>query len=168
MALGTIVDLRSRSGGKLSDDFGLFLGFTNVVLRPDDFNDSVRLLQRVAAQTRLHKQLAVPESSMIRLSTGVAVGSMLGSPAVKNFYRKRLPLAGGISNVNMNRTWAREYHPSPLLNYIRVSPTGPMMPVVFTTSTLGDSLHFGLTCRDSVVPPDRAKQLAQKFAESLW
>ena len=104
---------------------------------------------------------------MIRMTAGVAAGSLFGPQRLKNFYRKRLPLAGGVSNVNMNRSWACAFHPSPLLNYIRVSPTGPMMPVVFTTTTLGDRLHFGLTCRDSVVPPDRAQLLADTFAKQL-
>src|SRR5205823_7625253 len=114
LALGTIVDLRGRTNGKLAEDFGLFLGFTNVILRPNDFNDSARLVQHIATQTRLQKELAVPESSMIRMTAGVAVGSLLGSRRIKNFYRKRIPLAGGISNVNLNRTWAGRYHPWPL------------------------------------------------------
>ena len=54
-----------------------------------------------------------------------------------------------------------------LLDYVRVSPCGPMMPVVFTPTTIGDSLNVGLTCRDSVVPPSLAPQLAGRFIERL-
>jgi hypothetical protein len=57
----------------------------------------------------------------------------------------------------------QQYHPDPLLEYIRVSPTGPMMPVVFTTTTLGNQLHFGLSTRDSIVPPHDAQALADAF-----
>ena len=49
----------------------------------------------------------------------------------------RMPLAAGISNVNLNRSWAAAYHPAPLLDYLRVTPTGPMLPLVFTTTTIG-------------------------------
>jgi hypothetical protein len=38
-----------------------------------------------------------------------------------------------------------------------------MMPVVFTTTTLGNQLHFGLSTRDSIVPPHDAQALANAF-----
>jgi hypothetical protein len=59
------------------------------------------------------------------------------------------------------------------MQYIRVSPAGPMMPVVFTPTTLGETLNIGLTCRSSVIPPAAAPALAaamirqlQQFAQS--
>jgi hypothetical protein len=83
---------------------------------------------------------------------GVAAGKFMKPQRMLHFYQKHLPLAGGISNVNMNRSWATAYHPRPLLDYIRVSPTGPMMPLVFATTTLGHSFHFAYTYRPSIVP----------------
>jgi hypothetical protein len=165
LALGTIVDLRARSRNTLGDAFGLFLGFTNVLLRPQELNDFPTLVAAIARQTRLHKTESAAESSMIRMAAGIVADKLYGHDRAKivNFYRKRFPLAGGISNVNLNGTWPQEYHPDPLIEYIRVSPTGPMMPVVFTTTTLGKSLNFGLTTRDSVVSPERAQQMADKF-----
>ena len=65
-----------------------------------------------------------------------------------HFYRKELPLLGGISNVNLNNTWAAEYHPAPVLEYLRISPTGPMVPLVFNLTTLGDRLHLSMTYRE--------------------
>ena len=98
---------------------------------------------------------------------GLAVSRLLPREKVVEFYRKRVPLAGGISNVNLNRTWAADFHPTPLLDYIRVSPTGPLMPLVFTPTTLGDHLHFGLTYRPALIPPERACQMAQHFTHRL-
>ena len=69
--------------------------------------------------------------------------------------------------MNLNRDWPAKYYPLRLLDYVRVSPCGPMMPVVFTPTTIGDSLNVGLTCRDSVVPPSLAPQLAGRFIERL-
>jgi hypothetical protein len=165
LALGTIVDLRARSRNTLGDAFGLFLGFTNVILRPRELEDFPTLVATIARQTRLHKTESVAESSMIRIAAGIVADKLYGHDRGKivNFYRKRLPLAGGISNVNLNGTWPEEYHPDPLIEYIRVSPTGPMMPVVFTTTTLGNSLNFGLTTRDSIVPAEKAQQMAERF-----
>jgi hypothetical protein len=169
VALGTAVDLRARAGDPdgLADVFGLFLGFTSVVCRPRDLLEWDRLLERVAVQNRLHKQRGGPEASMIRILAAVVAHRLLGPDKVKQFYRKRVPLAGGVSNVNLNDTWVRRYHPAPILDYVRVSPCGPLMPLVFTPTTLGERLNFGLTFRESVVSLDRAAALSATFADRL-
>jgi hypothetical protein len=41
------------------------------------------------------------------------------------------------------------------------------MPLVFTPTTLGDHLNFGLTCRASVVTRDRTEMIARTFIEQL-
>jgi hypothetical protein len=173
LALGTIVDLRARAprstngANDLDDVFGLFLGFTSVTCRPRDLQEWDRLVHSVAAQGRAHKRAGAPEASMIRMLAGLVAHRMLGPQKIKQFYRKRLPLAGGVSNVNLNGSWAQQYHPAPLLDYVRVSPSGPMMPLVFTPTTLGARLNFGLTCRTSVVSPPRAAEMSEMFINRL-
>jgi len=167
LALGTIVDLRPHTTDDLDDVFGLFLGFTSVVCRPRDLEDFQRLIGTIAAQNAIHKMTGFAQASPVRMLAGIVAGKMLSREGTVRFYRKRVPLAGGISNVNLNHTWAADYHPDPLLEYIRVSPTGPMMPLVFTTTTLGNAFHFGLTVRESVMPPARAQALADAFVERL-
>ena len=167
LALGTIVDLRPYSPQNLSDTFGLFLGFTSTVCRPADLADFPRLLQTVAAQSLLHKRTNMPLSSPVRMLAGLAIGKLYERSKMIEFYRKRVPLAGGISNVNLNGSWAADFYPKAILDYIRVSPTGPMMPLVFTPTTLGNHLHVGLTYRPSIIPPDRAALMANQFVERL-
>lgn len=175
LALGTIVDLRPMTGQDLSDTFGLFLGFTSTLCRPDDLANFERLLGTIARQSRLQKASGVALSSPVRMLAGYTVGKFYDRNKIIEFYRKRVPLAGGISNVNLNKTWAAEFHTdrevgdsnSPLLDYIRVSPTGPMMPLVFTPTTLGDHLHVGLTYRPSLIEPEHACRMASEFRERL-
>lgn len=171
LALGTIVDLRSAprasNGTAPQDEFGLFLGFTNVLCRYRDVRSWRELLHTIAKQNARHKRARAAEASMVRMFGGVVAGELLSQRTLLNWYRKRLPLCAGISNVNLNRTWVAEYHPQPLIDYVRVSPVGPIMPIVFTPSTLGDDLHFGLTCRDAVVSPERARTVADEFARIL-
>ncbi len=167
LALGVIVDLRSKAAAKMDDTFGLFLGFTSVLAGVEDLRDWNRLVAQIAKQNRQHKQSAVAESSMLRMVGGLLTGRLLSSRKVLEFYRKRLPLAAGISNVNLNPTWVSQYHPSPILEYIRVSPTGPMLPLVFTPTTLGQRMHFGLTHRVSVIDEERARLAANAFANRL-
>lgn len=167
LALGTIVDLRPYVRRDLSETFGLFLGFTSTLCRPRDMDDFPRLLQHIATQSRLHKETGLPLSSPLRMLAALVVGRFYSRRKMVEFYRKRVPLAGGISNVNLNRTWAARFHPDPLLDYIRVSPTGPMMPLVFTPTTLGQHLHFGLTYRPALIPPDQAQNMASFFLNRL-
>jgi hypothetical protein len=167
LALGTIVDLRSRARQPLDDVFGLYLGFTSVFCSPADLSDWNRTLIRIHQQNTMLKTTAAAESSMLRMSAGLFAGKILSRSRLLEFYRKRLALAGGISNVNLNRDWPAKFHPAPLLDYVRISPCGPMMPLVFTPTTLGDRLNVGLTCRESVIPRDRADSLFAVFLDRL-
>jgi hypothetical protein len=162
LAMGVIVDLRSDVT-EMADTFGLFLGFTNVLCGIEHLRDWNALVTHLARQTRQNKRNVSAQLSMLRMLGGRIVGNLLSRRRVLEFYRKRIPLAAGISNVNLNRTWVANYHPSPILDYIRVSPTGPMLPVVFTPSTLGKRMHFGLTHRVSVLPNDAAAKCADLF-----
>jgi hypothetical protein len=83
------------------------------------------------------------------------------------FYRKHMPLAGGISNVCLDRTWAAQYHPTPLLDYIRVSPTGPMIPLAFTPTTLGSQFNLGLTYRHNLLTDPAADAIVVEFLDRL-
>jgi len=165
LALGTIVDLRPYARCDLSDTFGLHLGFTSTTCTPHDLANFPQLLRAIAKQSKFDKQTRVPLFSPIRMLAGLAVGKLYRHKKLVEFYRKRLPLAGGISNINLNRAWPAKFHPHPLLDYIRVSPTGPMMPVVFTPTTLGQNLNLGLTYRPSLIPEDRAQQMATDFIQ---
>jgi hypothetical protein len=53
------------------------------------------------------------------------------------------------------------------MEYIRVSPSGPMTPLVITTTTLGERFHVGLTHRLGLIPPERASSLAKDFLSRL-
>lgn len=167
IALGSIVDLRPYAGEDMADAFGLFLGFTNVICRPQELRDPELLVRTISAQTAQQKRLGIPQSSAIRMFAGVTAGRWIKPEKMAHFYQKHVPLAGGISNVNMNRSWATNYYPNPLMDYIRISPTGPMMPLVFATTTLGDGFHFALTYRPSVVPAQRIDELARDFVQCL-
>src|SRR5262249_4645841 len=138
-----------------------------VICRPTDLREWPRLLRTISKQSRVHKQSGVPQASAIRMFFGLAAERMFSREKLVTFYRKRVPLAGGISNVNLNQTWAKDYQPHPLLDYIRVSPTGPMMPLVFTTSTIGDRFNFGLTHRRAIISDHAAAKIAEVFLARL-
>ena len=167
LAMGTIVDLRPSARFELSDTFGMFLGFTTTLCKSDDLDDWARLLATVAEQGSSHKHNAQPQASLLRMAAALAAGRVMSRDRTIDFYRKRAPLAGGTSNVNLTDTWAAQYHPAPLLEYVRVSPTGPMMPLVFSTTTLARQLNLCLTRRTSIVSGPLAEAIIDTIAARL-
>ena len=163
LAIGTIVDLRARAKRDMSRVFGLFLGFANVICRREDLKNWPRLVREIAKQTRIHKESDTAQASSMWMFAALTAARFVPVQKTFRFYRKHMPLAGGISNVNLNTTWAAKYHPGLLLEYIRVSPTGPMVPLVFTPTTLGDDLLFGLTYRASLFTGDLPEKIAATF-----
>jgi hypothetical protein len=167
MALGTIVDLRATSSEDMENTFGMFLGFLGVVVPAGRLRDREGLLAYIAAHSARQKERKAAQASMVRMAIGYAQGRMLSARQLAAFYRTYMPFSGGISNVNMNRSWPAAYHPSPLLDYVRVAPTGPMVPLVIAVTTIGKRFSFVLTRRESLVDAARGAQLAQAFAEEL-
>jgi hypothetical protein len=167
VAVGSVVDLRPFASESLDGAFGLFLGFTNVIGQPEDIADFDRLLRCVSNQTIRQKKKGVAPASFIWMAAAVSVGSLSKPHELYHFYRKELPLAGGISNVDLSQSWVAHYHPSPLLDYLRISPTGPMTPLVVTTTTLGHQFHLGVTYRTGLISDARAAAVADAFLARL-
>jgi hypothetical protein len=167
IAVGSVVDLRPWCPQHLAEAFGLFLGFTNVICKPDELRCFDHLLDCVAKQTRLQKSTGVAPASLMWMTGAFYVGKLSKPNELYHFYRKELPLAGGISNVDLTHSWLAAYHPAPLLDYIRVSPTGPMTPVALTTTTLGNQFHLGITYRTGLISNEKSTDLARTFLARL-
>ena len=74
-------------------------------------------------------------------------------------------MAAGLSNVNLNGSWPERLCPTPLLQYIRVSPTGPMAPLVLTTTTLRSHMQMVMTYRSGLLSEDDAERVGETVVE---
>ena len=167
LALGTIVDLRPHSVKPMDRVFGLYLGYANVVCTRRDLRSWPRLIRHIAAQTRIHKQVGSAQTGAVFMAVALATGKFIKGAESYRFYRNSMPLSAGISNINMNQSWAAKYYPDTLIEYIRISPTGPIVPLVFTTTTVGNNLLYGMTYRCSLYSAERAQQMASLFEAHL-
>ncbi|CAN5417927.1 hypothetical protein BH10PLA1_BH10PLA1_18530 [soil metagenome] len=167
LAVGSIVDLRPFSQSNLDDVFSIFLGFNSVVCTPRELGDWGMLLKSIAQQNRAHHNSGMIQGSLLWMMSALMVGRFVRPEKLYHFYRKEVPLAGGVSNVTLKDSWATRYHPDPILSYVRVSPTGPMTPIVFTTTTLGSNLQVGVTYRKALITPDRAGVMTRAFFDRL-
>lgn len=166
LAIGTVADLRG-GGEKPLTNFGMFLGFTTTVARPADLLDFDQLLRRVASQNRHHKKSLGPQTSLLRMGVALAESKISTPRDWANGYRSRMPLAASISNVNLNRDWPATYHPAIIADYFRVTPTGPMIPLLFTPTTLGEGMNFCLTANVDHIDAARQAQIANDLSARI-
>lgn len=167
LAVGSIVDLRPLVGGRLDDQFGLFLGFAETVCRPVDLASPVATVKAVARQSRMHRERGVWRSTLGWLVASLATRPFVPAKRVYGFVRKETPMSAGVSNVNLNRTWVAAESPGLIARYRRISPAGPLAPVVFSVTSLGDDLHLSLTYRTALFTADDAEALAKTFWAEL-
>lgn len=166
LAVGTIVDTR-EPGEDVHARFGLSLGVLQTIWRWQQLQSWNSTLAAAAAASESARRRGSGRASQLRIAAAVWHGRKMSGPELATFYRKRCPLAAGISNVNLNRDWPAAHHPSPLSSYTRVSPLGPMLPLVFTPTTLGNTLNLGFTYRTKVVAEDVAIQILDSFISRL-
>jgi hypothetical protein len=156
LAVGAIVDVRPLSRrADLADAFGMFLGFTTTVVRGGDLPDWPRTLRSVAAQSALHRRTRAAAASTLRLAAGLLEARFFTPDRWSYRYRMQMPMAAGLSNVTLNDAWPAAHHPRPLVEYFRVSPTSPLLPIVFTPTTLGDRLNLGVTRLSALIDESR-------------
>jgi len=168
VGVGTIVDIRGES--RSADDsfaFGLSLGFLQTFFTQDDLQDQNRAVMKAASQSRCARTRRLAHTSQIRLRAALWQHGRLTRSEIAEFYRKRCPLICGISNVNLNGSTLASHHPQHLSSYVRVSPLGPMLPIVFTPTTLGQRLSIGFTYRQGVINDDVANLILSEFVREL-
>jgi hypothetical protein len=167
LAVGSIIDLRPLSRQKLTDVFGMYLGFTGIIVHENDLPHWDRLLKSVANQNKHHKDLGIPQTSLAWMLAARLIGQYVPPRKMWHFYRKEMPLSGGLSNLNLSNSWATEYAPSLIRDYVRVSPTGPIAPLAVATTTFGERFSIGLTYRKSLIDDGHAAAFAETFATRL-
>lgn len=167
LSMGTIVDLRARSRKGDENVFGFYLGFTSTPYRAAELRTFDGALARTRRERLTSAARKSAEASQVNLALGYVIGRAIGPTRLSEFYRKRFALSGGLSSVNMSPGWAGAFHPTPLAAYRRVSPTGPMLPLVMTPTTLGPTLQVCCTYRSALIDHDRAGRLMDAYFDTL-
>lgn len=172
VALATAVDLKPCSAGS-PDDFGFFVGYFTVVHDRPEAQPLPQLVAATARETAASKSAA----RALEFTWGLRIARWIwhwsSRPRFKaQFFQKALPFLAGISNVNLTGSWAdQEKMPATgqamVLDYFRVSPVGPLVPLVFTFTTIRHHLSLCVTYRTTAFYQDQAEQIATELAEIL-
>jgi NRPS condensation-like uncharacterized protein len=167
LALGTIVDLRMLAQQNMDHLFGMFLGFTNTIVRRQDLEDWPRLLKRISAQTSHQKRSGASQACVLRMIGGLAEAHFKTARQWVDSYRRNMPMAAGISNINMNRHWTARYCPSPLIEYIRVAPPSALLPMTFGTTTTGRKMNLVFTHQIALFNDEHAQRIVDSFVHRI-
>ena len=176
LALGTIVDMRHLARVPLDNVLGLFLSYCTTMVNARHTTHNEDLIRRISRQTRKFK------------STGQAIGVFRTLDVARFFWRfydqprhhalffqKNTPVIAGVSNVNLQNEWMCA-RPSPIadsiLDFVRISPTGPLLPLVFTLTTTSakdgtSRLGLCLTWRKTAISEAIATEIAADFIHHL-
>lgn len=186
VAIGSIVDIRKfliqrsafdgQANTSLPDDtgdgrqFGVSLGFTTTLTRSPEKAAMDELLQTVHWQHTQQKRRRSPVASLAAIEVARFFWNLYREKRHHAiFFSKNLPLLAGISNVNLTDQWMcrTETNAFEICNYFRVSPVGPLLPLVWATTTFKNRLTLCLTYRQTALNSAQAETLIGDFAVML-
>ena len=167
VAIGTIRDTRVFDQPPDFARFGVRLGFAKVICPATIVADRQQLLATIAAEHRRHRLAVGGHANALDMRLGLAVGRLICSRSLGEFYRKRLPLSAGVSNVDLRESWVARHHPREIAEFFRISPTGPTLPIVVTPTTLGEQTNLAFTWRKQTFTAQSAAAFIDAFTASL-
>lgn len=172
IALGTIADIRDLSSEPLENIFGLYLSSYTTVLKSPENQPKEQLLTDVSHSTHKLKENQGVIGSFLGLMTTLFWWDFYPQAKDKaRLFQKNIPVVAGISNVNMSRSWVDmptlPQRGPQIVDYLRISPTGPLLPIVLTLTTINQRLSLCVTYRTTAFTDAQAQAVIDTFTERL-
>ncbi len=167
IAIGSIVNIRRDFGPEASDALAPYLASFRVSHPvPDDL--SVRdLAAAVSGQSGPAKREKRYLQTVIAMNFTAVAWRFMSTPQRQRFYAKHFALCAGTTPLRIDALWARGGTRVPRLDYIRAVPTGPLAPMVFAFTTVGDVINVGISFRTTVFRRDAVDRVATAMLESI-
>ncbi|NLE39227.1 MAG: hypothetical protein GX621_14485 [Pirellulaceae bacterium] len=170
MGIGSIVDARGLADVDIDRAFGVYLGYFITHARADSADTLDGLAQVIAEKTRVIKNNRAYLNTAIGMKIQCWLWPLMPRFARAAFLRNSLPLSAGITNTRVTDDWMlalRDASPRRLLGYFRAAPTGPILPISFAPTTMGDALHLGITWRPSCFDRATIDEIAARIEDDL-
>jgi len=167
LALGTIVDTRADAQADLANSLGAFLGYYVVRCRPSESTSLGDLATRLADATRPVKAGRRYLDSLVNMQIINAIWPHLCDATKPHFMRKVLPLVAGVSNVFLRDTWMGRQGATKILDFFRVAPTGPSVPLVLAPTTLDGQMNLGVTYRTTGFTRAKIDGILDAFVDQI-
>lgn len=162
LAVGTITDIRHAANKDLKHVFGSYMGNYTIVVDQPENKTFYELLKNISTDTSKIKQCFIAIKNNLALSAALFLSKYTKMKTMQMLY-KSAPIIAGISNVNLTHEWTDKT----VLDYLRISPTGPMTPLVFALTTLGKRLSLCVTYRTTAFNEHSANLICETFVKNL-
>lgn len=166
LAIGTIVDTRGDSQLDLSNTLGAFLSYYGVRFAAEPGVGLAELTRRVAALTGSIKAARAYLDALPQMRLFSLVWPLLSQRRRAYYARRVLPMTAGVSNVVVRDAWL-DTPGGPIVDYLRGSPTGPMLPLTAAVTSLGSRLNLGITYRQTGFTASRLRGILAMLKDQL-
>jgi hypothetical protein len=166
LSVGCIVNLRRELAIDSARTFGLFLGSFTITHRVQEGITLRELAGEVRRQTAVVKQRRLFLATPMELGLGRFILRFFSPERRRKFYQKNYPLCGGLTNMNLNSLWGQSDDDGPV-DYFRGVSTGPVTPLVFSVTTVGDRANVGVSYRSTVFSATDIESVKNNFVKHL-
>lgn len=166
LSIGCVANLRQELGIDRQRTFGLFLGsFTVTHAVPEEITLH-ELTEDIHRQTAEIKRRRLFLASSMELAFGRFMLRFFSPKRQKTFYQKYYPLAGGLTNMNLNSVWGTSKDTRPM-DYLRAVSTGPVTPLVLSVTTVRDRMNIGISYRSAAYSSEAIERMKAGFMQQL-
>jgi len=167
LAVASIMNIRGEYQPDARHTFGQFLGALRVS-HPVPADATLRDLARdVHAETAQIKGGKLYLHNLLALGLSGLVWRFLSDDQRDRFYPKNYPVWAGVTSLNVNPLWASATERLPSIEYLRIASTGPLAPLVFSITTLGEVLQVAITYRSAAVERETVDAVAAAFLRTI-
>jgi hypothetical protein len=166
ISVASIVNIRKDLSVDNPAYFGTFLSsFMVSHMVPEDLSLE-DLAKDIRTQTIKIKKYRLYLRTILEMQSALFLISSFFRKRKKIFYSKYYPLWGGITNINLNTIWTQHGNKIPI-DYFRAVSTGHATPIVFSFTTVNDTMNIGVSFRETVFTRSDVESMISAFSRFI-
>jgi len=166
ISVASVVNIRKELPLGIQRPFGLYLGSFMVSHNVPKGITLDHLAKDIHEQTVKIKRQKLYLRSLIEQMLALTLIPLFSQKRQRKFYAKYYPLWGGISNINLNTLWDRSIEETPF-DYLRAVSTGPVAPLVFSLTTVNETVKVGVSLRDTVFSGTDCEKIIREISNYI-
>jgi NRPS condensation-like uncharacterized protein len=166
ISVASVVNIRKDLPIGIQRPFGLYLGsfmVSHTVPQGVTLDHLVKDIHKQTVKIKRHKLYL---RSLIEQLLALTLIPHFSTKRQRKFYAKYYPLWGGISNVNLNTLWDQSIEENPI-DYLRAVSTNPVVPLVFSLTTVQDTVNIGVSFRGAVFSRADGERIIREISKCL-
>jgi hypothetical protein len=167
LGVASIVNLRAELESGARATFGQFLSslrFSHPVPQRIGIRE---LAAAVHGESRRVLSRKLYLQSLLALGISGLMWPWLSAGQRRCFLAKHYPIWAGLTALRVDPLWDRASGRTQLGEYLRAVSTGPLAPLVFAVTTLGETMWLGVSFRACDVDAGTAERVATEFLRRL-